>query len=165
MVGSHTARHTCDMAVILQQPVTVFDGISQFSAKKAVIELHDDDHFVLYKIDDQTGAVTETVMNVWLKDLEVGGSSAMLTFKSAGVKKRVDFSFGSRAAMALGGVAGMAVAGSLAKNSGIGAWVEAFKARGVPVKFMTFGKMMGISFAIAIPLVIVFIVVVVIATM
>jgi hypothetical protein len=136
------------MAIILQQPVTVFDGISQFSAKKAVIELHDDDHFVLYKIDEATGAITETVMNVWLRDLEVSGSQAMLVFKSAGIKKRVDFSFGSRLALAAGGVAGIAVAGSLAKKSGIGAWVDAFKARGVPVKFMTFGKLMGISFAI-----------------
>ena len=150
------------MAIILQQPVTVFDGVTQFSAKKAVIELHDDDHFVLNKIDPATGQIVETVMNVWLKDLEVSGSQAMLVFKSAGVKKRVDFSFGSRLAMGMGGVAGMAVAGTLAKNSGIGAWVEAFKARGVPVKFMTFGKLLGISFAIAIGLVVVVTVVVIV---
>lgn len=153
------------MAIILQQPVTVFDGVTQFSAKKAVIELHDDDHFVLYKIDEATGAITETVMNVWLKDLVVGGSQAMLTFTSAGVKKRVDFSFGSRAALAMGGVAGIAVSGALAKNSGIGAWVEAFKARGVPVKFISFGKVMGISLAITGALLVVVVVIAVASSM
>jgi len=153
------------MAIILQQPVTVFDGVTQFSAKKAVIELHDDDHFVLYKIDEATGAITETVMNVWLKDLVVGGSQAMLTFTSAGVKKRVDFSFGSRAALAMGGVAGIAVSGALAKNSGIGAWVEAFKSRGVPVKFISFGKVMGISLAITGALLVVVVVIAVASSM
>ena len=150
------------MAIILTQPVTVFDGISQFSAKKAVIELHDDNRFVLAKIDEATGAKTETVMDVPLTALEVGGSQAMLTFKANGVKKRVDFSFGSRAAMALGGVAGMAISGQLAKNSGIGTWVEAFKSRGVPVKFMSFGKMMGISFAIVGGIVVIIVIAVVI---
>jgi hypothetical protein len=152
------------MAIILQQPVTVFDGITQFSAKKAVIELHDDDHFVLYKIDELTGAITEVVMNVWLKDLEVGGSQAMLTFKSGGIKKRVDFSFGSRIALAAGGVAGIAVSGALAKSSGIGAWVEAFKARGVRVRFMTFGRMMGLSVAIAFGIIAVIVVIAVVGS-
>lgn len=153
------------MAIILQQPVTVFDGVTQFSARKAVIELHDDDHFSLYKIDEATGAITEVVMNVWLKDLEVGGSSAMLTFKSGGIKKRVDFSFGSRLAMAAGGVVGMALSGALAKESGIGAWVEAFKARGVKVRFWSFSKMLGIGFAIAVPLVVVIVVIAVVASL
>lgn len=153
------------MAIVLQHFVTVFDGVTQFSAKKAVIELHDDDHFTLYKIDEATGAITEVVMNVWLKDLEVGGSQAMLTFTSGGIKKRVDFSFGSRLAMGLGGVAGIAVAGTLASNSGILAWVEAFKARGVTVKFIGFGKLMAISFAAAFGLVAVIVVGVIIASM
>ena len=152
------------MAIIMQQPVTVFDGISQFSAKKAVIELHDDNRFVLYKIDEVTGAPTEIVMDVPLTALEVSGSQAILLFKANGLRKRVDFSFGSRLAMGMGGVAGIAVAGALAKNSGVGEWVDAFRARGVPVKFMTFGRMMGISFAIAGAVILVIVVVAVVGT-
>ena len=128
------------MALVLSRFVTVFDGISQFSARSAVIELHDDDTFVLAKVDAATGAQTEVIFNTPLRDLTVGGSMATLTFKVGGVKKRVDFSFGSRVVGALGGVIGMAAQGNMIKNSGIMQWVDTFKMRGTRVRYLGMGK-------------------------
>lgn len=124
--------------MILAQQVTVFDGISQFSARPAVIELHDD-RFVLAKWDEATRQKTEVVFDVPLSELEVGGSMAMLTFMANGVKKRVDFSFGARAAL-LGGAAGLIVSDALAKSSGMEAWLHEFQQRGVRVKFLRTSK-------------------------
>ena len=120
--------------MILAQQVTVFDGISQFSAKPAAIELHDD-RFILAKWDEATQQKTEVVMDVPLTDLTVGGSMAMLTFTANGLKRRVDFSFGARLAL-IGGAAGLVAANSLAKSSGMEAWLHEFTQRGVRVKFL-----------------------------
>jgi hypothetical protein len=128
------------MAIVLTRNVDVFDGISQFSARPAVIELHDDDTFVLAKIDPATNAKTEIVFQTGLSDLTVGGSSAMLTFTVGGVKKRVDFSFAARAAMAVGGVAGLAASAGIVAGSGINDWLAAFRAKGVTVKYLSQGK-------------------------
>ena len=41
---------------------------------------------MLGKVDEQSQAVIETAINVWLRDLEAGGSLAMLAFSSAAAK-------------------------------------------------------------------------------
>ena len=149
------------MAVVLSHHVDVFDGVTQFSARPALIELTDTNLFSLSKIDPATGAPTEVIFgNVPASEIAVGGSSSTLTFTHNGVKKRVDFSFGSRAAGAFG-LAGAVVAANLIKKSGIQDWVAAFKAAGAQVKFWSYGRTMGLGLGIGFGIVIIVVVVVV----
>lgn len=148
---------------ILVNHVDVFDGVSQFSARPAVVELYED-RFVLVKVDPATGAKTETIFDTPLAGLSVRGSSAMLVFAVDGVRKRVDFSFGTRAAVALG-VGGLAVGGALAAKSGVGAWVDALKAKGVPIRFRSYGKTIGLGVGIALGIVVILVAVVVVVAL
>jgi hypothetical protein len=121
------------MTLILSHDLTMFEGVSQFSAKPATIELYED-RLVVTKRDD----APEIVIDTPLSELKVGGSGAMLTFTVGEFKRRVDFSFAARAAMIAPG--GIFTAGALIKQSGINAWLSEFKARGVKVSYITMGQ-------------------------
>jgi hypothetical protein len=143
------------MPTVLSTAVDTFDGVTQFSARAAVIELDDNNTFTLTKIDRQTGVPVEVVFDhIPVGQLTVRGSSSTPVFLYNGVKKRVDFSFGSRAAMGFGAV-GMIVAGSLLKKSGVNEWMAALKAGGATVKYRSFGKTLRLAFIIAGALVVV----------
>ena len=143
------------MAVILSHNLDVFDGVTQFSARPAVIELTDTNLFTLAKIDPATGARTEVIFdNVPVSELAVGGTSSTLTFTHNGVKKRVDFSFGSRVAGAFG-VIGMVAQSQMLKKSGIRDWVAAFRAAGVKVSYWSPGRLFAIAFVVAIVVIII----------
>jgi len=121
------------MALILSHDLTMFEGVSQFSAKPARIELFDD-RLVVTKMDGEP----ETVIDTPLTELKVGGSGAMLTFTVGDLKRRVDFSFAARAVLVAPG--GIFAAGAIAQASGITAWLKEFKARGVKVSYITMGQ-------------------------
>jgi hypothetical protein len=143
------------MAAQMMQRVTVYNGFTIFQQSPAVVELHDDNTFVLNEIDGPTGAITKTVFSVPANQLTVRGSMSMLTIAANGVKKRIDFSPGSRYALAAGGVIGLAISGSLAKKSGIQAWIDQLRAAGADVKFTGMGSMIALGVAIGVLLVIV----------
>ena len=123
------------MALILTHDVTLFEGVSQLSSTPALIELHDD-RFVLSKYVGARPRTTKTVMDVPLGDLAVGGSLATLTFTTGGLKRRVDFSFAARAAM-VGGAFGFLRTPGLITQSGLPDWLAQFRARAVPVKYLS----------------------------
>lgn len=149
------------MAVVLQHYVNVFDGVSQFSARPAVIEFTDTNTFTLAKIEPATGVRTEVIFdNVPASEVTLGGTQATPWFSYNGVKRRVDFSFGSRVAGSFG-LVGMAVQSSMISKSGVGEWIAAFRAAGAPVKYWSQGKTMGIGFAIGGGIVVLVIIIVV----
>jgi hypothetical protein len=121
------------MTLILSHNLTMFEGVTQFSAKPAIIDLYDN-RFVMTATDGASEIVFDTPLN----ELTVGGSMAMLTFTVGGVKRRVDFSFASRAALIA--PAGIFAAGALVKQSGVNTWVKELKARGATVKYISMGK-------------------------
>ena len=121
------------MTLILSHDLTMFEGVSQFSATPARIELFDD-RLVVTKIDGEP----ETVIDTPLTELKVGGSGAMLTFTVGDFKRRVDFSFAARTALIAPG--GVFRAGAIVKASGITAWLNEFKARRVTVTYITMGQ-------------------------
>lgn len=123
------------MEPILTHRVTMFQGVTQMSGVPATIELHED-RFVLAVLDS-SGATVETVMDTPLSGLTVGGSISLLTFRVGELKRRVDFSFAARAAMASRG--GVLAVGSHLKDSGIYTWLDAFRARGITVKYFSWG--------------------------
>jgi hypothetical protein len=150
--------------VVLTQNLDVYDGVSTFSARAAVMEINDDNTFTLAKVDRATNAKIEPIFtNVPLSQLIVKGSGSSLKFSHAGVTKRVDFSVASRAVGAVGGVIGMAVQSSMVNKSGITYWVDALRKNGASVKYMSQGKIMGLGLAIGFGIVIVVVVIVVIA--
>jgi hypothetical protein len=122
------------IAPILNNNVTLFEGISQFSATPANIQLHDD-RLVVTKLEGE-----ETVIDTPLNELIVGGSGAMLTFKVGDFKRRVDFDFdfGARAALLAPG--GIALSAAVANESGIKAWLKEFRARKVRVTYVGMGR-------------------------
>jgi hypothetical protein len=121
------------MTLILSHNLTMFEGVTQFSAKPAIIDLYEN-RFVMTTTDGAPEIVFDTPLN----ELTVGGSMAMLTFTVGDLKRRVDFSFASRAALIA--PAGIFAAGALVKQSGVNTWVRELKARGVAVKYLSMGK-------------------------
>jgi len=141
------------------KPVTYFEGISQFSAQPAALVWTDEDHLILDVVDENNVPVRR-VFDIPISKLVVGGSSAVIWFLVDGKKHRVDFSFGARLAMA-GGVAGMVISGNLIQQSGVLEWVNGLTAHGAASKYITYGKLLAWSFALAFALVAVVTVVVV----
>jgi len=123
------------MALLLTHDVTLFDGVSQSSSSPALIELHSD-RFILAEYVDSRPRTTETVMDVPLGELVVGGSMATLTFAAGGLKRRVDFSFAARAAM-VGNAFGIFRTARLIQQCGINNWLAGFRALTVPVKYIS----------------------------
>ncbi|MDQ1570348.1 MAG: hypothetical protein QOF79_1022 [Actinomycetota bacterium] len=121
------------MTVVLSNRVQVFDGFTIFSARAAVMELHDDNRFVLGKLDSTGAYVTDMVFDLPVNQLSVSGSQNSLVLSANGTKKRVDFSNGKSVGIAFG-VVGLALDAAQAKKSGINNWVAAFKERGAKTK-------------------------------
>jgi hypothetical protein len=121
------------MTLILAHDLTMFEGVSQFSATPARIELFDD-RLVVTKIEGEP----QTVIDSPLSEVKVGGSGAMLTFTVGDFKRRVDFSFAARAALLAPG--GVFAAGAIVQTSGIKAWLKELKSRGVRVTYITMGQ-------------------------
>jgi hypothetical protein len=140
------------MPVVLQQLIRLREGLV---GKKAVIELHDDHRFVLFRIDPKSQARTETVLNVPAATLRVTGSQSFLLLHAASTRKRIDFANPNQlSGFAAGGLIGAAVADAYANPSGIRVWVDALRAHGASVKysgmstsmkviFITFAALMG----------------------
>lgn len=151
------------MAAVMTSNVTVFDGISQFSARDAVIELDDDRTFTLAKIDKTTGARTEVIFDrIPVSELTVAGSSGTPTLAHNGVKKRIDFSFGGRMAMA-GGVIGMVASTAIINRSGVNEWVAALRENGATVNYRSAGKTVALGVGIGGGIVVLIVIVVVVA--
>jgi hypothetical protein len=119
-------------APVLNNNVTLFEGISQLSATPANIQLHDD-RLVVTKVEGE-----EIIIDTPLNELTVGGSGAMLTFKVGDFKRRVDFDFGARAALLAPG--GIALSAAIANESGIKSWLKEFRARKVRVTYVGMGR-------------------------
>jgi hypothetical protein len=127
----------------------MFEGVTQLSGVPAGIELYDD-RFVMVTIDE-LGTALETVMDTPLSQLRVSGSAALLTFTVGELKRRVDFSFAVRAAMASRG--GVLMVGSLLRDSGIYPWLNELRTRSVAVKYFSWGQTWAVAmgvFAIAV---------------
>lgn len=114
--------------------MTLYEGKTIFSGQRAVIELLDDNRFVMFKVDPETGLRTDTVIDVPLTELAVKGSGQQLVFSTNGLTKRVDFAPSRNFAAAFGGLAGLAIASAVSGPSGIKAWRQELKERGVQVK-------------------------------
>jgi hypothetical protein len=152
------------MAIVLTHNVDVFDAIMQIAGNPAVIELNDDDTFVLARRDPATGAKGEVIMNVPLSQLTVRGSQAVLAFTANGLTKRVDFSAVSRA-VGMAGVAGMIAQAAIVNDSGIKQWIETLRMRGVTVKYARQGRRTLISLGVVVVILIVVVVAVTITAL
>ena len=124
------------MAILLQQLVKTRGGFFSFGTRPAVMELHDDNRFVLFAIDKISQVRTETLMDAPLATLRVRKQQSLLIFSSGSLKRRVDFADGSEyIGFAAAGLVGMAIAGAAAEpKSGILTWIAALRAHGVRVK-------------------------------
>jgi hypothetical protein len=151
------------MTVVLSHHVDVFDGVTQFSARPAIIELTDTNLFTLAKIEPATGVRTEVIFdNVPAAELVVGGTRSTLKFTHNGVSRRVDFSFGARVAGAFG-IIGLIASSQMLKKSGIPEWLAALRAAGVKVSYWNQGRIFAIAF-LAVLVIIVIVVVVTVGT-
>jgi hypothetical protein len=112
----------------LQQKLTLFEG------KPVALELHDDGRLVLLALDRKTGAVREKLLDVALSEADIRTESSLLIILAPGKKFRVDFAQYRGAAFLAGGIIGMAVSESAAKNSVVAGWVTGLRDRGVSVK-------------------------------
>ena len=149
------------MTVTLQQLVTTRLSPTSFGDRKAVIELHDDNRFVMFLIDHKTQARTETLVDAPAASITVGGTQSYLLINDGQRKRRVDFKNpNTLTGLAIGGAIGMAVADTVGNTSGIKTWVEALRAHGARIKYsaistsfkvimITFGALM-LSLVIAV---------------
>lgn len=119
----------------LQTYVDYLPGITIVGAKSALLEWSADDRLKLFIMDDQTRQATEVLFDVPVAEVQnVGGNTIMLVVTIADKKYNVQFSKTAMAKMLVGGVVGVAWSAKDMKDTGIYAWVEAFKQRGIPMK-------------------------------
>jgi hypothetical protein len=130
---------------VLSQNVTFIEGIAQSSAKPARMELFDD-QLVITTIDNETGDPIETVLDAALSDVKVSGNAAILVFKVGELKRRVDFSFAARAAMAAPG--GVFAASSLIRESGVYTWLDELRSRKVSVKHFSMANTWAVALGV-----------------
>jgi hypothetical protein len=141
---------------VLSQPVQYFGGVSILSATSAVIDIDDERKtFQLSTIDAQGNRV-EKIFDVPLSEVAVRGSGTRVRLTINGVRKWIDFSLGSSMMRGFG-IAGEIAGGVLNKNSGVQAVIAALKAGGAQVRYMTYWRRLGMIWAIAGGIVVVFI--------
>lgn len=139
---------------VLTQTVQLFAGATMFSATPAVIEIDDERRtFTLSTIDAQ-GNRTATVFNSPISEVVVRGQSTRLRFLINGVRRWVDFSIGSSMVQGLG-IAGEIAGGVMNKKSGVNEVVAALRAGGAQVRYWSYWKRIGITWAIALGVVVV----------
>jgi hypothetical protein len=141
---------------VLSQPVQYFGGISILSATSAVIDIDDERKtFQLSSIDAQGNRV-QTIFDAPLSEVVVRGSGTRVRLTVNGVRKWIDFSLGSRMMRGFG-IAGEIAGGVLNKNSGVSSVIAALKAGGAQVHYMTYWRRLGMIWAIAGGIVVIFI--------
>jgi len=146
-------RYRDRMGILLQQLVKTRGGFFSFGTRPSVIELHDDERFVIFAIDKQTHMRMETLMDVPLDSLRVRKQGTLLIFKSGPVTRRVEFSDGSEnIGFAAGGLVGMAIAtAAAAPRTGILTWIDALRTHRVKVATPVVSK--GFLVILAVPVV------------
>jgi hypothetical protein len=130
-----------------------------FSATPAAIDIDEERKtFTLSTIDAQ-GNRLETVFSAPLGEVVVRGQATRLRFTVGGVRKWVDFSVG--ASMVQGfGIAGEIAGGVMNKNSGVNQVVAALKAGGAQVRYWSYWKRIGVTWAIVVGLLVVIILII-----
>lgn len=123
------------MPLLLQQLVKSRRSFFSLTTQPVVIELYDENRFVMFSIDRVTKVRTETLMDVPLTALSVLKVESQLELTAMAVSRRLDFSDGMQyLGLAGGGLIGMAITSAVYQPRGIGVWVEALRARGVNVR-------------------------------
>ena len=133
----------------MQQLVSLRAGLI---SKPAVIELRDDNQFLLYTVDKKTNASIEMIMNEPVGSLRVSGNQSFLVLSSPTNKRRVEFTNPNQlTGLLAGGLIGAAVADAYANPSGIRSWVDALGSRGAAVRYSGMSlsmKIILITFAV-----------------
>ena len=149
---------------VITQPVQLYAGASMFSATSAVIDIDEERKtFTLSTLDPQGNRV-DTVFNAPMSEIVVRGQATRLRFLVNGVRKWVDFSIG--ASMVQGfGLAGEIAGGVMNKSSGVNQVVAALRAGGAEVRYWSYWKRIGVTWAIAGGLVVVIIVIIAVSAL
>ena len=131
------------MTPIITHAVKLYDG---FPPGNGVVTINDDSTFVLNKVDD-AGQPVSTLMSTPLSGLSVRGRATRLTFSADNVRKSVEFSLGSELARNYGGwagdmgqAAGVIAGGVLANKSGVKPFVDALRAHGASVRYLSYAQ-------------------------
>jgi hypothetical protein len=133
---------------VISQPVQLFAGATIFSAAPAVIDIDQDRKtFQLSTIDGQGNRI-ESVYNAPISDVMVRGQATRLRFLINGVRRWVDFSIGSSMVQDFG-LAGEIAGGILNNNSGVNQVVTALRDGGAHVRYWSYWKRVGVTWAIA----------------
>ena len=144
---------------VITQPVQLYAGATMFSATSAVIDIDEEKKTFLLSTIDAQGNRVETVFNAPLSEVAVRGQGTRLRFLVGGVRRWVDFSLG--ASMVQGfGLAGEIAGGVMNKSSGVNQIVAVLTAGGAQVRYWSYWKRIGVSWAIAGGLVVVLILIV-----
>lgn len=134
---------------VMQMRVSYFPGITVVGEQYALLEWSADNRIRLFAIDGATGASTGIIFDAALEQIEkVSGSMAMLTFKIAGKKYRIEASTASRMAIGTASAAGVVASAVATKNSGIYRWLQAFREKGVKVTYLTYRGIVGIALGV-----------------
>ena len=144
---------------VITQPVQLYAGATMFSATSAVIDIDEEKKTFLLSTIDAQGNRVETVFNAPRSEVAVRGQGTRLRFLVGGVRRWVDFSLG--ASMVQGfGLAGEIAGGVMNKSSGVNQIVAVLTAGGAQVRYWSYWKRIGVSWAIAGGLVVVLILIV-----
>ena len=152
------------MSIVLRSEVGVMGQGLSLSGQPAVMDLHDNDRFVLIKFNPRTGEFGERVFDTPVSSLRVSGTSTYLTISEGRVKRRVDFAGNSPVGVAGFGLLGYAIQASYASQSGIKSWVEVFRERGVMRRQLSTARRLLIFVGILVGIIVVLFVATSIAT-
>ena len=132
---------------VITHPVQLYAGATMFSATSAVIDIDEERKtFTLSTLDPQGNRV-DAVFDAPISEVAVRGQATRLRFTVNGVSKWVDFSIG--ASMVQGfGLAGEIAGGVMNKNSGVTQVVASLRAGGAQVRYWSYWKRIGVTWAI-----------------
>jgi hypothetical protein len=144
---------------VITHTVQLYAGATMFSATPAAIDIDEERKtFTLSTIDAQGNRI-DKVFDAPLSEVEVRGQATRLRFNVGGVRRWVDFSIG--ASMVQGfGIAGEIAGGVMNKSSGVNQVVAALRAGGAQVRYWSYWKRIGVTWAIVGGLLIVIIVII-----
>jgi ammonia channel protein AmtB len=147
---------------MLTQNVRLYDG---FPPGSGVIQINDDDTFVLTKLSSAVGGAGQVIFTAPLREVAARGSGSTVTFTVGSVRKRVDFSLGSQAVRDFGGLAGEIAGGVMVSRSGVAQVIAALRKGGASVRYRSYIQRLLLIWAIAIGFVVVIIVIIAIAAL
>lgn len=134
----------------IQTRVSFVKGFVAIGEHYGVLEWGADNRVRLFEFDRTTGQVLRVVFDVSLSDIrKISGLSSSMTINLPSQKYTVNFSTTSTVAFASLGLVGMAVSAELNKAAGLYEWLDAFRSHNVRITFLTYKKMLGLSFAFA----------------